>query len=137
MGGRVREKRADLQAFEAAKYGRAPYRAKPTHRIYSLEDPKDEDISYTEDDIIKHVEDFYRDLFSDLSNTHILPTWIFETFRREDLDNLGFFDGATLQILILEMPLGKVGTDDTIVVEMLRQLDLETLDILADMFAYA
>ena len=123
----------DLQAFDAAKYGRAPFRPKASSQIHVLEHPSDPKTTYSGEDIIVHVEDFYRNLFN-LSNPDILPMWIYDVFKKEDLDCLGFFDGATLQNLILEMPLGKVGTEDAIVVEILRQLDTESLDVLADAF---
>lgn len=65
----------------------------------------------------------------------MLPGGIFETSSNADLEG-HLFDGATLRNLLLEMLLGKTGTDDQIVVEMLRQLDVECLDVLADIFRF-
>ena len=60
--------------------------------------------------------------------------WIHDAFNAEDLDDIGQIDGSLLNHLILEMPLGKVGSEDQIVVEMLRHLDVDVLDLLADVF---
>ena len=132
----IRAKRMSIQAIDAAKFGRAPHRAKPQTKVFCLRDPESESQIYEdEDDIRRHVEDFFFKLFN-FTGDHIcpLPTWIFDFQTNDDLDDLLFFDGKTLFNLLQEMPLGKTGTQDMMVAEILRALDIDILNHLADIF---
>ena len=119
---KIRTKKVEMEAIAAAKYGRAPRNPQKPPRIYALKDNVDAAIIYDDpDDLHKHVYDFFHNLFTVPDDAHdFVPLWIYNDFRYDDLDSLGYFDGATLNTLLLEMPLGKTGTEDCIVCEILR-----------------
>ena len=133
---KVRKKRLEMDAIDAARYGRVPRSSKPQYKVEVLVDPQQDDLFFEDHEAIaEHVGNFFTDLFNvPQDQSSLLPGWIYETFTTDHLDNLGSFDGTTLHSLILEMPKGKTGTDDFIVGEMLAELDTDILDHLADVF---
>jgi len=132
----IRKKRLDLHVIQAAKFGRAPARSKPIPRVHALAHPDDCHVLYEgREDITEHVFDFYSKLFDGSSDVP-LPDWIFQPGDLAHLDVLAPFDGNVLRVLVAEMPLGKTGARDLIVVEILRALDSDVLDHLASMFRH-
>ena len=93
----------EVQAIDAAKFGRAPPRSRPKYRTHCLEDPSTPQCFYEGDELIDHVADFFNGLF----NISGEKAPIFDVFLVVDLDAFGFLDGWTLGGLILEMPLGR------------------------------
>ena len=86
------------------------------------------------DDKAEAVASFYSNLFAEGEPSDV-PDWILsKRWTQTDLDALPAIDGELLRVCIFAMALGKTCSEDRVVIEMLRCLDIEVLDVLAAAF---
>eukprot|EP00973_Karenia_brevis_P022841 3142199-Karenia_brevis.AAC.1 len=79
------------------------------------------------------LTDFYASLFRDLEQVQ-LPAWIHKVWDSDALESLPRLDGKLVRELLLEMSNGKTCASDLLVVEMLKELDADLLEVLASVF---
>ena len=129
---RGRARRSHLEYLNAINTGRAPFSQKKMEKVYALKDYENLDILLDDpSEILENVEHFYTNLYN---TRDPLPRWIREEFDNEILEKLPVLDRSSLRVLISEMPKGKTGAEDLLVIEMLADLPDDLLDLIIHVF---
>jgi ribonuclease HI len=128
----IKALKIEKKAEKAVADMRSPHKFPKPTTVYALYDHEDEKIVYEEpEDILEHAETFYKKLFTGTSS---LPAWIWNRWQLKDLYTLPFFDGRNLSSLISALKAGKTCAEDQLVAEMLQNLDLDILHLIAEAF---
>ena len=130
----VRQAKAELEAKEALKYGRAPRRNRKVNKVFALRDLDHPEIIYDDpEEILDQIVNFYSKLYNGIAEPE-LPSWVFESWPDEELSYLPCLNNVVLKMLISEFANGKTGARDNIVSEMLAKIPDDILDIIVELF---
>eukprot|EP00959_Pyramimonas_sp_CCMP1952_P001099 21779-Pyramimonas_sp.AAC.1 len=124
----------DLRAEYFVKHRKVD-RFKGQTKVKALKTGVGDIITTDEDEMREEVARFYEALFSDEFDP-VLPKWVWQHWEPEAVTALPRrLDAQLLRRCLARLKPGKTcSTDDCIVMEMLRELSTETLDILAEIY---